>query len=72
MRPELEEVQRLDAYLRGTLNEEQQIDVAVRLLWDCDWQQKLAAQKRAYELLRLAGRQQLRRELEAMHVRLFG
>ena len=72
MRPELEEVQLLEAYLHGTLPEEQRIDVSVRLLWNPDWQQKLAAQKLAYQALRLAGRQQLRRELDAIYVRLFG
>ncbi len=72
MRPELEEVQLLEAYLRGSLSEEQRIDVSVRLLWNPDWQQKLAAQKLAYQALRLAGRQQLRRELDAIYVRLFG
>ncbi|GAB3938757.1 hypothetical protein [Larkinella terrae] len=72
MRPELEEVQLLESYLRGTLSEEQRIEVNVRLLWNPDWQQKLAAQKLAYQALRLAGRQQLRRELDAIYLRLFG
>ncbi|MFD1143164.1 hypothetical protein ACFQ4C_18700 [Larkinella insperata] len=72
MRPELEEVQLLEAYLQGSLSEEQQLEVSVRLLWDQDWQQKLAAQKRAYQALRLAGRQQLRHELDFIYVRLFG
>ncbi|GAB3900464.1 hypothetical protein GCM10028803_23390 [Larkinella knui] len=72
MRPELEEVQVLEDYLQGNLNEEQRMDVAVRLLWNQDWQQKLAAQKLAYQALRMAGRQQLRRELDAIYTRLFG
>lgn len=72
MRPELEEVHLLEAYLQGTLSEEQQLDVSVKLLWNQDWQQKLTAQKLAYQALRLAGRQQLRRELDAIYGRLFG
>ncbi|RRB07295.1 hypothetical protein [Larkinella rosea] len=72
MRPELEEVQLLESYLQGNLSEEQSLDVSVRLLWNQEWQQKLAAQKLAYQALRLAGRQQLRRELDAIYVRLFG
>lgn len=72
MRPELEEIQLLENYLQGTLSEELQIDVSVRLLWNVDWQQKLAAQKRAYQALQAAGRQQLRRELNDIHLRLFG
>lgn len=72
MRPELEEVQLLEGYLLGTLPEEQRIDVSVRLLWNQDWQQKVAAQQLAYQALRLAGREQLRRELETIYRRLFG
>ncbi|RIV21328.1 hypothetical protein DYU11_18140 [Fibrisoma montanum] len=72
MRPLLEEVHLLEAYAEGTLPEEQQLDVAVRLLWDRDLQQKLAGQQLAYRALRLFGRRQLRAELEAIHVRLFG
>lgn len=72
MRPLLEEVQTLEAYLEGSLPEEQHLDLAVRLLWDRELQQKLAAQQLAYRVIRLAGRRQLRLELEAIHVRLFG
>ncbi|WP_020598831.1 hypothetical protein [Spirosoma panaciterrae] len=72
MRPLLNEVQLLEDYLKGTLPEDQQLDVEVRLLWDQDVQQKLASQQRAYRALRLFGRRQLRAELEAIHIRLFG
>lgn len=72
MRPLLNEVQLLEDYLKGTLPEDQQLDVEVRLLWDQDVQQKLASQQRAYKALRLFGRRQLRAELEAIHIRLFG
>lgn len=72
MRPLLEEVQLLEAYTEGTLSEALHRDVAVRLLWDQDLQQKLAGQQLAYQALRLVGRRQLRLELEAIHVRLFG
>ncbi|MBN8822850.1 MULTISPECIES: hypothetical protein [unclassified Spirosoma] len=72
MRPLLTEVQLLENYLKGTLPEDQQLDVEIRLLWDQDVQQKLANQQLAYKTLRLFGRRQLRAELEAIHVRLFG
>jgi hypothetical protein len=72
MRPLLDEVQLLEDYLKGTLPEDQQLDVAVRLLWDQDLQQKQARQQLAYKALRLFGRRQLRAELEAIHIRLFG
>lgn len=72
MRPLLDEVQLLEDYLKGTLSEDQQLDVAVRLLWDQDLQKKLTRQQLAYKALRLFGRRQLRAELEAIHIRLFG
>jgi len=72
MRPELEEMQLLEGYVQKTLAEEQRIDVSIRLLWDQVWQRNLAAQQTAYRALRLAGRQQLRHELNAIHARLFG
>lgn len=72
MRPLLDEVHLLEDYLKGTLPEDQQLDVAVRLLWDQDLQQKLARQQLAYKVLRLFGRRQLRAELETIHIRLFG
>lgn len=71
MRPLLNEVHLLEDYLKGTLPEDQQLEVAVRLLWDQDLQQKLARQQLAYKALRLLGRRQLRVELEAIHIRLF-
>jgi hypothetical protein len=72
MRPELEEMQLLENYVQGNLPEEQHIQVSVRLLWDRLWQRNLTAQQTAYHALRQAGRQQLRRELNAIHSRLFG
>ncbi len=72
MRPELEEVKSLENYLNIHLNEEEQMDVEIRLLWDQEYQKRLAAQQVAYKALQLAGRQQLRHELRAIHTRLFG
>ncbi|MDJ1501660.1 hypothetical protein [Xanthocytophaga agilis] len=72
MRPELEEVKLLEEYVQERLTEDQQQNTSIRLLWDKVWQHKLIAQKTAYKALRLAGRQQLRSELESIHSRLFG
>lgn len=72
MRPELEEIKLLESYLQGTLTEEQELDIEVRLLWNKDWQAKLAAQQLTYQTIQQAGRKQLRAELEAIHHRLFG
>jgi len=72
MRPELETMKRLEGYLRGTLDEEERVDVEVRLLWDREWQDNLAAQQMAYRALRETGRQRLRQQLKSIHARLFG
>jgi hypothetical protein len=72
MRPELEEIRLLESYLQGTLTEEQQLDIEIRLLWNEEWQHKLAAQQLAYQAIRYSGRKQLRDELDAIHTRLFG
>jgi hypothetical protein len=71
MRPQLEEVQLLENYLHQRLPEEQRQDVEIRLLWDTAWQQNLGSQQLAYKAIRLEARKQLRRELEAIHTRLF-
>lgn len=72
MRPQLEEIQLLEAYLANTLSEAQRIDVEVRLLWDQEWQQKFSYQELAYRAIHCAGRKQLRKELDSIHARLFG
>jgi hypothetical protein len=48
------------------------VEVEVRLLWDREWQEGLAAQQTAYRALRVAGRQRLRQQLQSIHARLFG
>ncbi len=71
MRPELEEIKQLEDYLKNNLPEEQTEDIEIRLLWDQNWKQALEQQKLAYQALRLAGREQLRKELKAIHHQLF-
>lgn len=72
MRPELEEIQLLENFLGGKLAGENEQEVEIRLLWDREWQQKVAQQQLVYHAIREAGRQQLRHELQAIHQRLFG
>jgi hypothetical protein len=71
MRPALAEIKTLEDFISGTLPEENRQEVEIRLLWDQDFQQQAALQKLAYRALREAGREQLRRELKAIHVSLF-
>ncbi len=72
MRPQLEEIQLLENYLHDNLPLDKRMEVEVRLLWDKEWQQNLAHQQLAYEAIRQQGRKELRLELEAIHIRLFG
>ena len=72
MRPELTLIQLLDNYLHKRLSKADRREAEVRLLWDQELQQQLEAQKVAHQALRLAGRKQLRHELETIHKRLFG
>ncbi|GEO04838.1 hypothetical protein AAE02nite_25020 [Adhaeribacter aerolatus] len=71
MRPALEEIKTLEAFIAGALPEENRQEIEIRLLWDQDLQQKLGLQQIAYRSLREAGRAQLRQELKSIHARLF-
>ncbi|MDQ3291505.1 MAG: hypothetical protein M3Q05_09470 [Bacteroidota bacterium] len=71
MRPELENIKQLEDYLKNNLPDEQTMDLEIRLLWDQEWQHSLEQQKLAYQALRVAGREQLRKELRAIHQQLF-
>ncbi|MFT2010335.1 hypothetical protein ACMA1I_16790 [Pontibacter sp. 13R65] len=72
MRPELDEIKLLEAFLRGNLQEEQELELEIQLLWDQELQQKVMLQQVSYQAIQEAGRQQLRQELQAIHHRLFG
>ncbi|QKG58066.1 hypothetical protein GKZ68_16420 [Hymenobacter sp. BRD128] len=67
MRPELERLLRIEQQLHSPAAEWQ-----LQLLLDADLQADAEAQQRLYAGLRAAGRHQLRRELAALHTRLYG
>jgi hypothetical protein len=71
MRPELENIKRLEDYIKDNLPVEQAQDLEIRLLWDHSWQMALSQQQIAYQAILAAGRQQLRAELKSIHARLF-
>ncbi len=71
MRPELENIKKLEDYVGGYLPEDQAQDMEIRLLWDQSWQMALSQQQVAYQAIKAAGRQQLRAELKIIHARLF-
>ncbi|KAA5548614.1 hypothetical protein [Adhaeribacter rhizoryzae] len=71
MRPALEEIKTLEAFVNGSLPEEESQELEIRLLWDEYFKQKFQLQQLAYRAIQDAGRQQLRQELKAIHTRLF-
>ncbi|MGV3589012.1 MAG: hypothetical protein ACO1OF_18555 [Adhaeribacter sp.] len=71
MRPALEEIKTLEAFVNGRLPAEERQEVEIRLLWDEYFKQKLQLQQLAYRAVQDAGRQQLRQELKNIHSRLF-
>jgi len=71
MRPALEEIKTLEAFVNGSLPEAESQELEIRLLWDEYFKQKLQLQQLAYQAIQNAGRQQLRQELKAIHNRLF-
>lgn len=71
MSPSLRDIALLEAYLKRQLSEEEAADVRLRLLLEPDLADQLQQQKRTYQVIRLSGRRQLRRELEQLHTELF-
>ena len=71
MRPALEEIKTLEAFLNNSLPEEESQELEIRFLWDEGLEKNLQLQQLAYRSVQDAGRQQLRQELKAIHTRLF-
>ena len=71
MRPELERLQRIEHHLLGTAPSETPA-WAVQELLDPNLRTDAEAQRLVYQGLHVAGQRQLRRELEAIHARLYG
>ena len=71
MRPELERLQLIEAYLHRRLPPASATDLEVELLLDPDLRAEVAAQRQLYRGLRAAGRRQLRGELEGIYQKLY-
>jgi len=71
MRPQLERLQRIEHYLLHKPTPEQVADWRVQALLDADLASDTELQRRAYQSIHLAGQQQLRRELAAIHQQLY-
>ncbi|GGF27754.1 hypothetical protein [Hymenobacter cavernae] len=71
MRPELERLQRIEHYLLSNPQPEQVADWRVQELLDADLASDTDFQRRAYQGIHAAGRKQLRRELAAIHQKLY-
>jgi hypothetical protein len=72
VRPELDRLHLIEQHLLGHPGPEDAAAWQVRLLLDPDLSIDTAAQQLAYDGLLMAGRRQLRRELTAIHLRLYG
>ncbi|WP_223648357.1 hypothetical protein [Hymenobacter psoromatis] len=72
MRPALERLSLIEEQLRNGPAALPAAEWQLRRLLDPDLDADVAAQQQLYQCLRLAGRRQLRRELAALHARLYG
>ena len=72
MRPHLERLRLIEQQLLASPAALPAADWHLRLLLDGDLAADAAAQQQLYRGLHLAGRHQLRRELAAIHARLYG
>lgn len=72
MRPELKRLQRIEQHLLGGPQPGQAEEWVLQQLLDADLEADTEAQRRVYQGLYVAGRHQLRQELEAIHERLYG
>ncbi|UOQ64665.1 hypothetical protein [Hymenobacter volaticus] len=72
MRPELKRLQQIEQHLLGDPQPGQAEEWALQQLLDADLEADTEAQRRVYQGLYVAGQRQLRRELEAIHERLYG
>ena len=72
MRPELKRLRYIEHYLLHGRLPEGAPEWAVQMLLDGELAADAAVQAQLYEGLRVAGRQQLRQELQAIHQHLYG
>ena len=72
MRPALERLRRIEHYLLSPPTAAAAADWRVQKLMDSTLAADTDAQRRLYQALHQAGRQQLRRELDLIHARLHG
>jgi hypothetical protein len=70
MRPALERLQRIESLLLGQPTAAEAAEWQLQLLTDPELADDAAAQRQLYQVLREAGRKQLRQELNRIHARL--
>lgn len=67
----MSEAQLLENYLLGKLNPEDRLLMEAKLMLDKGLQEKAYWQNKTYALIKLHGRAQLKKEIEAVHEKLF-
>lgn len=71
MRTSLNEIKEIEDHLTGRHNAEEQILFEAKSLLDPLLPQKISWQNNTYCIIRLYGREQIKREIEAIHDELF-
>lgn len=70
MRKSLHDIEKLEAYIQGRLNQTEAQAIHTELLLQPSKYQDWLAQKETYALVQAAGRKQLKAELQAIHISL--
>ncbi|HEY4194004.1 MAG TPA: hypothetical protein VGM63_00595 [Mucilaginibacter sp.] len=71
MRTSLIETEQIEAYLLKLSDPGDSLVFEARLLLDAELSEKVAWQKKTYSIVRIYGRDQLRKEIESVHQKLF-
>ena len=71
MRTSLNEIALLEQYIKGELSASERLCLEARFILNPKLKAELAAQQETYHMVKLYGRKQLRKEIEAAHQQLF-
>ena len=71
MRTSLIETEQIDAHLMQRSDTGESLVFEAKMLLDTELKEKVQWQQKAYHLVKLYGRDQLRQEIEAVHQKLF-
>lgn len=61
----------IEAYLKGELSNLQQVKLQTRMACESDFYEQVELQKKSLRIINIYGRQELKAELEQVHLKLF-